>query len=80
MPPILRVSEESERKNFVKTCVCCAAGMPRPESLTQTRVKPSFALVVSVTAPPPGEYLIALESRLAITWPMRLRSPTNASE
>ena len=79
VPPIARVSEESTRKKRVKTCAFWSFGMPRPESLTVTRAKPSRGTAVIVTAPPAGEYLIALESRLAITWPMRLRSPTIAS-
>ena len=41
VPPISRVSEESTRKKRVKTCACWSAGMPRPESLTCTRAKPS---------------------------------------
>ncbi len=79
VPPISRVSEESTRKKRVKTCACCEAGMPSPESVTWTRAKPSRGVAVIDTVPPAGEYLIALESRLVMTCPMRLRSPTIAS-
>ena len=79
VPPILRVSEVSTRKNLVKTWSCWSAGMPSPASVTQTRAKPPRRSAERVTTPPAGEYLIAFESRLPIICAIRSRSPTSAS-
>src|ERR1700709_1664062 len=53
--------------------------MPRPASRTATPTTPSRAQPSTPISPPSGEYLIALESRLASTCLRRFGSPSVTS-
>ena len=51
-----------------------SAAMPRPWSRTRSSACRPVALTVTLTPPPGGENLMALESRLVTTWTMRSTS------
>ena len=58
MPPISLASEESTRKNLLKQLpLLDRAGMPRPASLTETRVLPFSPLAVDLHRPAGGRVL-----------------------
>ena len=77
MPGELRLA--SSRTNRSTTRGLSAAGMPGPLSLTVRSAPPSWAVARMLTNPPGGVYLMALSTRLASAWAIRLRLPSMAA-
>ncbi len=71
VPPFWRVSDESACENFWKMRWRNSSGIPGPLSLTSTRTRPACRPSSTSTVPCAGENLMALDSRLVITWSRR---------
>src|SRR5205807_343042 len=62
------------RKKRSKSNPCSFSGMPTPVSATSIRTPSPWAKARTSTRPPAGVNLSAFETRLSITWPIRVGS------
>ena len=70
-PAMAAFRADSVRKKRLKTLAVSSRLIPIPVSLTLSRTHSSLKLALTLTVPPSGEYLMALETRLSSAWPIR---------